>query len=258
MLSDITLEVDDREKENILRYYLDVFGNNLSSWDEHVQELNAGRPVQYVCGLAFFYGYSYYVDESVLIPRAETEELVYWVVSDHKRRESLHVLDVGAGSGCILVSVLNSIKNSKGTAMDISSEALEVAVRNARKYGHDIECLHADVLKSTDLINWSEVDVLVCNPPYISREELSRMDDSVLSYEPDQALFVDDPDVLLFYKHIIAAFIRKGTERCQCYFETSDLYHETLEEWLQSQPVEYSFQKDMQGKWRMLKVWKRD
>jgi release factor glutamine methyltransferase len=190
-----------------------------------------------------------------LIPRPETEELVHWIVSDHRKAPpGLNILDIGAGSGCIVLSLLKALPDSRGTALDIEPAALEVVQDNANIHGVDIDNLRADILDDTQWNQLGSYDVVVCNPPYIMHSEKDRMGAEVLQYEPHSALFVSNADPLQFYRKIMDNVGDKINLGGALYFETSDLYHDELNALLASRSWQYEFRKDMQGAWRMLKV----
>lgn len=250
---------DQRELDSLWSYYRDS-NEYKKEWPKQMEfqkdlELIAGgRPIQYVTSLSFFYGFHFFVNASCLIPRPETEELVYWIESEWKKSSDLRILDIGAGSGCIALSLLLKLDNANGLAVDLSEEALEVVRRNAENLNVSIETINTDVLSDDWFKPVGRFNVVVCNPPYILKEEIERMDDSVLNNEPEMALFVEGNDPLVFYKKIIldaSMIIEQGGAM---YFETSDLYHEALEDFVKSKGHEYKFKRDMQGKWRMLKL----
>jgi len=255
-LSKLTLEESERELNSIVDYYLETKGIDQENIDTDIESLNKGIPVQYVCNKSFFYGFEFYVDESVLIPRPETEELVYWIIEENKNKASLRIIDIGTGSGCIIISLLNKLNLEKGIALDVSLPALQIAGRNANMYGKALELIQWDILDGAPKIDLSEIDIIVCNPPYILKSEKIRMDVSVLDYEPEEALFVEGEDALVFYKSLIDQFKVCKTQNSLLYFETSDWYKAELEKYIFDKGLQYEFRKDLQNNWRMLKVWK--
>lgn len=168
--------------------------NNLS------KELLTQKPVQYVLGEAWFYEMNFFVNEHVLIPRPETEELVELVTSYQLPVTS--ILDIGTGSGCIPITLKKKLPKTEITAIDVSTEALSVAKTNAANLHADINFKELDFLNEE---NWDELncyDVIVSNPPYIKQNESSTMHTNVVDFEPHIALFVNDNDALLFYRKI--------------------------------------------------------
>lgn len=161
-----------------------------------IQRLALGEPVQYVLGTARFCGRNFIVAPGVLIPRPETEELVYLL---GKRLPSpCRVLDIGTGSGCIAVTL--ALQGHTVSAMDISKQALAIAESNAAELKAEVEFLHEDILHPSPCNR--QWEAIVSNPPYICRNEAKDMEEHVLAHEPHLALFVPDTDPLLFYRHI--------------------------------------------------------
>jgi release factor glutamine methyltransferase len=159
------------------------------------------RPVQYIMGYVSFYGYQFIVNESVLIPRFETEELVAYVLMQYDEMFAGHkakLVDVGTGSGCLAISLAKEEANLEVTATDISEEALRVAKANALSLHADIVFLHGDMLAP---LKGMKFDILVSNPPYIPDNEL--VADIIKDYEPNIALF-GGSDGLKFYRIILS------------------------------------------------------
>jgi release factor glutamine methyltransferase len=168
--------------------------------NEIIRRLNQYEPPQYIFGSAYFYGRAFKVNSNVLIPRPETEELVRTTLALLKNNSSPHVLDVGTGSGCIPVTLALEISNAKVSATDISDHALKVAQQNAEALGANVIFLKHDILN--EQLPFSDLDVMISNPPYITLVEKEDMQLNVTGYEPHLALFVPDNDPLLFYKAI--------------------------------------------------------
>ena len=160
-----------------------------------IEELRKGRPVQYVLGRAEFCDFVFEVAEGVLIPRPETEELVYRIAESAKR--GARILDIGTGSGAIAITLAKLVKEAKVVAIDISSEALAIAKKNAERLGAEVEFVEADALG--DLSRLGEFDIIVSNPPYIPQSDIVDMRKNVVDFEPHTALFVPDNDILKFY-----------------------------------------------------------
>ncbi len=170
--------------------------------------LKKKEPVQYVLGRADFCGLSLAVAPGALIPRPETEELVDWIVADHADSAPA-LLDVGTGSGCIAVAVAKQLPRAAVSALDVSTEALDIARQNAEEQGVGITFLQTDILleaeAESDTPKW---DVIVSNPPYVRQSEADEMTEQVMDYEPHLALFVPDDDPLRFY-HALARYATK-------------------------------------------------
>jgi release factor glutamine methyltransferase len=172
-----------------------------------VKELKNSKPVQYILGETEFYGLRFRLDENVLIPRQETEELVSRIIRENKIPNPV-VLDLGTGSGCIAVSIARNIPGAKVFATDISEKALRIAESNALLNGVTIKAITDDML-NTQLDNNLKFDIIVSNPPYVRDIEKQYMHANVLNFEPANALFVRDENPLEFYKAISEIAIQK-------------------------------------------------
>ncbi len=174
-------------------------------YDRIVAQLVVGVPMQYALGHAWFMGRRYEVNNAVLIPRPETEELVQWIVDDNKVNDhSVSVLEVGTGSGCIAVSLSILISDMQVTACDISKEALLLANNNAVNIGAKVVFKQADFLKWQDFDWGGGYNIIVSNPPYIPLSVMGKLHENVINHEPHIALFVPDNDPLVFYRAIAA------------------------------------------------------
>lgn len=160
-----------------------------------------GRPIQYITGKTWFMGEPYIVNEQVLIPRPETEELVDWVIEYAAiKGKALRILDIGTGSGCIAIAIKKALPEAIVSAIDISTSAIKIAEANAAALKADIEFIALDILNTAFLPG--QYDVIVSNPPYIPMQEMKNMELQVTDHEPNIALFVPDEDPLVFYKAI--------------------------------------------------------
>jgi release factor glutamine methyltransferase len=223
----------------------------LNEIQERLQKL---EPVQYILNEAWFYDIPFYVDRNVLIPRPETEELVDWIIKDHKNNDAITILDIGTGSGCIPVVLKRKLASAQIFSCDISKNALDVAGKNARKHKTDIHFMQLDFLDSNSWAQLPKADILVSNPPYIPHSAQSSMHGNVLKYEPHEALFVKDRQPLIFYEAIAAACKSVLLPNGKIYVEIYEgLGKKTaaLFERLGYCPV---LKKDMQGKDRMIKA----
>lgn len=221
-------------------------------------ELQTHRPVQYVLGEAWFAGMRFFVNESVLIPRPETEELVEWIVTEcgrqNREHSTLSILDIGSGSGCIPIVLKKKLPNARVTSIDISEPALAVARKNAATLNADIHCQQFNFL---DESSWPELpvfDIIVSNPPYIKQSEQSSMAKHVLDFEPSLALFVPDKDALVFYRKIAAfgkTHLNKGGA---IYVEINEALGKETVSLYEQEGYTTELRKDLQGKDRMIKV----
>lgn len=193
-----------------------------------VNQVVDGRPVQYVTGKAPFYGMTFSVDDSVLIPRPETAELVDVIVKAYASQPDLKILDCGTGSGCIAIALARNLPFSSVTGIDVSAGALKVAKKNVDGFKANVTLLNADMLSlpATDDAVW---DVIVSNPPYIAEHERASMESNVLDHEPASALFVPDDNPLMYYR-AVAGYARHAlVGGGKLFFEINPLYAAEVE-----------------------------
>lgn len=238
---------------------------------EALAQLKKERPLQYILGVAHFMDLELKVNEHVLIPRPETEELVQWILEDVKEQHnrdaersrsvistplndrSLQILDIGTGSGCIAIALAKQLPNAKVYALDVSEEALRVARENAKSNQVDVEFLHQSIL-DPELDLELQFDIIVSNPPYVRDLEKSEMNKNVKEYEPNLALFVPDDDALVFYR-AIAQFSERHLAKQGClYLEINQYLGEETKSVLKAHNFsEIELRKDIFGNDRMLK-----
>lgn len=261
---------DARESKLIASYiFEDIFGIRTISTKELNEEqqekleivsarLLKGEPWQYVVGEADFFGYKFKVNPAVLIPRPETEELVDWIIKEHKQSNAekpLRILDIGTGTGCIAISLAKNLPRAALHALDVSPAALTIAQENAKRYNLDIHFWQANILAEQDWAQLPVFDIIVSNPPYIAPKEKSSLSASVVDFEPSEALFTTTEDPLQFYK-AIAHFA--GTEHLRpggyLYFELSALFGKETMQYLKEMNFDKVVLKnDLQGRERMLR-----
>lgn len=165
-----------------------------------IRRVNTEEPIQYILNEAYFYGRTFFVDASVLIPRTETELLIELVVAEYAHKKNVSLLDVGTGSGCIAITLAKELADAEVFAIDVSEDALNTARKNADSLGATVYFDQVNFLeRSTQHRNLSAI---VSNPPYIMHAEKNLMRNNVLKYEPHIAMFVPDTDPLIFYKEI--------------------------------------------------------
>jgi len=219
----------------------------------YLERLQQFEPIQYILNEAWFCGLRFYVDKHVLIPRPETEELVETVLEGNKSRESLSILDIGTGSGCIAISLKKKLPESIIYALDISKKALRVAKENALKNSVDIVFLHNNILNIKAANDLPAFDMVVSNPPYITQAEASVMHPNVLLHEPHIALFVPDEDALLFYKAITDFSLQHLKPGGKLYFEINELLGSEVAALLKLKGFsEIQVKKDLQQKNRIV------
>lgn len=235
---------------------LELLNNYLIKLKQHI-------PIQYVLGETDFLGYRFLVDENVLIPRPETEELVEWVCSDFHDQQP-RILDIGTGSGCIPISLSKLIKGAQIDACDINAGALGIASKNAQLLGANVHFFQLDILIDLDEIEdlltsifdinkkW---DVIISNPPYIPQSESALLEKHVLDFEPHIALFVPDNDPLLFYRKIAKFATHHLNKNGVLFFETHRDYAIATQEMLMVEGFgSTELRKDLSGMNRMLKA----
>lgn len=258
---------------------------------QYIIELLTHKPIQYVLHEAWFDGMRLYVDENVLIPRPETEELVEWIVKEknaeygiqNTEARSQHseasiqnkeegptadssrplagpitdsrILDIGTGSGCIPIALKKHLPATEVFACDVSEGALNVAKNNAATQQTSIEWLHYDFLNTSNWQHFPQVNIIVSNPPYIPVKDKATMQENVLQHEPHLALFVENDDPLLFYRSIAAFAKEKLLPGGSIYVEIhEDLGEATQQLFLNNGFSHAEIRKDMQGKDRMVKA----
>lgn len=218
------------------------------------RRLLAHEPVQYVTGITYFYEYKLLVNDSVLIPRPETEELVSWILSELDGDSEQRVLDIGTGSGCISIALKKKAPHLQVQGIDVSSNALKVARSNAALHDLDITFKKRNILKSDHWGAFPSYEIIVSNPPYIPQQEKSLMAQNVLKYEPESALFVEDDDPLLFYRRIIEFASTNLVVSGFLYFETNEYNAAQVVELMQKAGFyQVQINRDMQGKDRMVR-----
>lgn len=214
--SELKLVLEERELENhvviLIEHYLGYTRSQLII-NQHeevpekqvvqilsaVKELKQNKPIDYITQENIFYGRPFYVDESVLIPRSETEELVLLVL-DHEKDSDITLFEIGTGSGCIPITIALERKFKVIEACEVSQAALEVAQKNAKALNADVELFLMDILKD---VPSKKYDVVISNPPYVKQEELQQLDKNVIEYEPVIAL-APEGEPLTFYRRMIA------------------------------------------------------
>ncbi len=194
-----------------------------------VKELLKNKPVQYIIGETEFCGMRFFVDENVLIPRPETEEMVKKIASCRDKAclvpTGCDILDIGTGSGCIAISLAKLLTDSKVTAVDVSEKALNVARKNAKANEVNVRFILDDILnpQNPELID-NQYDIIVSNPPYVCESEKSEMRANVLDYEPSSALFVSDNDPLVFYRKILEFAQKTLKSSGEVWFEINEKF----------------------------------
>lgn len=235
----------------------------------YMQRMAAQEPVQYVLGEAWFCGLKLFVDNTVLIPRPETEELVEWIITDMKaankdvfergpseadETKKLKILDVGTGSGCIALALKKSMPKAEVWGCDISDAALNIARRNGSELDIRVDFQGLDFLDAAQRRQLPTVDIIVSNPPYVPQRESEQMQPNVVKYEPHTALFVTDSDPLIFYKALADFGKQRLYKSGIIYAEIHENRGTEVAELFRNEGYEVELRNDMQGKERMIKV----
>lgn len=222
-----------------LNFDVTISESELLKFNFAVKDLKQHKPIQYIFGKADFYGLKFIVNNHVLIPRPETEELVQLIIDkigggrtesgvggqlqppNSALRSPISILDIGTGSGCIPVALKNNIPLAQVYALDISGEALEIAKQNAEMNNVDVEFFQHNILSATCQLKVPDLkfDIIVSNPPYICVSEKEQMQNNVLDHEPHLALFVNDNYPLLFYRAIADFALKNLKQNGELYFE---------------------------------------
>ena len=246
-------------------------------FEQVVEELLTNKPIQYILGETEFYGLKILVDENVLIPRQETEELVDWIIQEFKvpglrfqignselradinRVQNFNILDIGTGSGCIAIALKKNLMEAYMSALDISEGALKIAKSNASLNGVDLKFIQQNILtmNSPSSIDRAgeKYDIIVSNPPYIRQSESSVMHKNVLDYEPHLALFVEDENPLLFYEAIANFANIYLKEKGKLYVEINEALGKDVVELLTIKGfAEIVMKRDLNGKNRMVRA----
>jgi release factor glutamine methyltransferase len=266
----------DREADNISDWIFDNV-TGLKRWErrenknraltesdlkkiaKYLDELLRHKPVQYVLNEAWFYKMKFFVNENVLIPRPETEELIEWIVSDSKIEnvsKRTNIIDIGSGSGCISISLKKEFPNSNITAIDVSEKALSVAQKNAEDLGAKINFLELDFLDENSWKLLQMYDTIASNPPYIPINEKELLSKNVTVFEPSIALFVANNNPGIFYKKIAAFAKTHLQENGKIYTEVNEEHAKNVKEIFENAGYLAEIKKDIYGKERMVKAQK--
>ena len=224
LLKELQLTYSEDESSSIARLILEHVGYpssvylqdpnripetvNKAQITEIVSEIHTGRPIQYILGYTYFCEMKIRVDESVLIPRPETEEMVLNMSSDFDL-PGKRIIDLGTGSGCIALALKKQFPEADVSGVDLSKEALATSIKNGNLNKLKINWFHGDLLDSELLKTEADFDLVVSNPPYVLKSERELMTKNVLKFEPGSALFVNDSDPLIYFRSIAAFCINK-------------------------------------------------
>lgn len=225
-------------------------------WNTILKQLENEIPIQYILGTTNFYGLDFEVNENVLIPRQETEELVEWILLSQKPKaqsQKLKILDIGTGSGCIAITLAKNIPNAQVFAIDVSEKALAVAKKNAESNNANVTFIQKNILETDDLEQ--QFDIIVSNPPYVRNLEKEEIRKNVLDNEPHLALFVEDNDALIFYRKISGLAKKNLSTNGQLYFEINQYLGKEMIHLLENESFQnIELRKDIYGNDRMTRA----
>lgn len=267
LIDELTPELGAGESASVGRLVLeDLFGfragqrPRVLTQDEQIlawatiNRLKAGEPVQYVTGVADFYGLQLKVSPAVLIPRPETEELVEWLLEENAPGGPLQVLDIGTGSGCIALATKHQRPEWSVEAVDVSQDALAIAKENAENLGLELTFHSEDIHDPTLTFPEGYFDIIVSNPPYIPPSEKDKMSASTLAHEPELALFVPEKDPLLFYGRALELGQLSLRPNGRLYVETNEYNNDLVAKLFKRFGYrDVETRNDLQGKPRMVR-----
>jgi release factor glutamine methyltransferase len=217
-----------------------------------ISQLKTGRPIQYITGGTDFYNCTILVNEATLIPRPETEELVDLIIRENKNFSGT-ILDIGTGSGCIAIALAKNLPGAAVTGTDISQEALEVAVKNAKINYVKADFIKDDIFNPVKLFE-TEPGIIVSNPPYVRESEKQYMNRNVLEHEPHSALFVSDSDPLAYYRAILESAKKVLRPGGKIYFEINEAMGSEMTQMLEGFGYhEVKLIPDLNGRARIMK-----
>lgn len=268
---------NDREAENITDW---IFWNvtGLKKWEirnnasepeypvsgkleKYLKQLLQHKPVQYVLNEAWFYKRKFFVNENVLIPRPETEELVEWVITDLRSTKpevrsnnNFKIIDIGTGSGCIPVSIKKELPGITVAAIDISEKALQVAKKNSEELNAEVNFSQTDFLNEKEWNLLENYDIIVSNPPYIPLSEKDILSKNVTEFEPGIALFVENNNPFIFYERLSVFACSHLNPNGKIYVEVHEEYANEVKNIFQKKGFSAILKKDIYGKERMIKA----
>ncbi|QBN18565.1 peptide chain release factor N(5)-glutamine methyltransferase [Flavobacterium nackdongense] len=270
------LILEEKQKLKRIDFALDpdlTFSDDeIEIWNSILEQLKQEIPVQYLLGKTSFYGLDFEVNENVLIPRPETEELVEWIIQSGKMEagrgeredgsKNLKILDIGTGSGCIAISLAKNISNAEVFAIDVSEKALATAQKNAEINEVKVIFINTNILETDDLEKLptshfplpTYFDIIVSNPPYVREFEKEEIKKNVLDNEPHLALFVDDNDALVFYRKIAELAQKNLSPNGQLFFEINQYLGKEMIGLLENMGFKnIELRKDIYGNDRMIR-----
>jgi len=245
----------------------------LTQLNNKLEQLLTHKPIQYVLGEAWFYKMKFRVNEHVLIPRPETEELVEWVIDDvrsrkykvrnkksyniaHQTSVNIHIIDIGTGCGCIAIALKKELPDAEIFAIDVSQNALQIAQQNAGDQNAAINFLELDFLNEDQWHVLPIFDSIVSNPPYIPEGEKDKLAKNVVEYEPHIALFVENNDPFIFYRKMAHFAGRHLKQHGKVFVEVHENFSEEVKQIFADKNFKTEIRKDNYGRKRMVKAYK--
>lgn len=245
--------------DTVLKANFLINNDKLTILKSALKRLMKEEPIQYIIGNTEFYGYPFLVDKNTLIPRPETEELVEWVLLEVKKLnsknqdKSLNILDIGTGTGCIPISLAKKLSKATISAIDVSTEALKIAQKNADLNKVNIKLIAADILQTNNLSE--NYDIIISNPPYVRELEKIEIKKNVLQNEPHLALFVEDENPLIFYAKIADLAKQHLTKNGLLFFEINQYLSTETKQLLKNKGYKnIELKKDLFNNYRMIKA----
>ena len=244
-----------RQIDLALNHELVFDEKDFAIWNELLNQLKKEVPIQYLLGKTNFYGLDFEVNENVLIPRPETEELVEWIINENAspdKNKKIRILDIGTGTGCIAISLAKNLPNAEVFGVDVSKKAIETAKRNAIRNDVEVTFMLLNILETDEFT--CQFDIIVSNPPYVRNLEKVEIKKNVLDYEPHLALFVEDSDPLIFYRKIASLAQNGLLKNGKMYFEINQYLGKEMIDLLESMSFQnVELRKDIYDNDRMIK-----
>lgn len=253
-IAHLVLEKLTTQRDKSVYLNISLSNEQLNKLSNYATDLLNKVPVQYVLEEAWFYDLPFFVNNQVLIPRPETEELVQWVLKSVSSSTPLIIIDIGTGSGCIPVTLKKHLPQATIHAVDKSSNALSVAQQNAAAHQVKIHFMQLDFL---DQSTWNQLplaDIIISNPPYIKQGEAGGIAMHVKNFEPSVALFVPDNDPLIFYKKIAAFAKTHLKQNGNIFVETNQLLGKETAGIFEDSGFSCVLRKDINSNERMIKA----
>lgn len=244
-----------RQIDLALNHELVFDEKDFTIWNELLNQLKKEVPIQYLLGKTNFYGLDFEVNENVLVPRPETEELVEWIINENAspdKNKKIRILDIGTGTGCIAISLAKNLPNAEVFGVDVSKKAIETAKRNAIRNDVEVTFMLLNILETDEFT--CQFDIIVSNPPYVRNLEKVEIKKNVLDYEPHLALFVEDSDPLIFYRKIASLAQNGLLKNGKLYFEINQYLGKEMIDLLESMSFQnVELRKDIYDNDRMIK-----